>query len=236
METKDLDIVYFVKDSPSNEELRISLRSVTANMPHKRVWVFGGCPKNIVPDIRVRVKQEGKTKWDRVRKMFLMACQNKELTDDFILFNDDFFVMQPTNHIEPLYRCELPKHIQILETNFNNRPSEYSRLLRRAEKELESLGCSTLSYEIHTPFIFNKEKMLRMLKEHPDWRCTRTMYGNLYNIGGERSSDVKIFSSKTELAYKNLRFLSTDDPVINVNNDIWRYIRNQFKQKCEYED
>lgn len=236
METKDLDIVYFVKDSPSNEELRISLRSVTANMPHKRAWIFGGCPKNIVPDIRVRVKQEGKTKWDKVRKMFLTACQNKELTDDFILFNDDFFVMRPTNFIKPLYRCELPKHIQILEANFNNRPSEYSRLLRRAEKELESLGCSTFSYELHTPFIFNKEKMLKMLEEHPDWRCTRTMYGNLYNIGGEKSSDVKIFSSKTELDYKNLRFLSTDDPVINVNNDIWRYIRNQFKQKCEYED
>ena len=42
MDTKDLDIVYFVKDTPTNEELRISLRSVAKNMPHKRVWVFGG--------------------------------------------------------------------------------------------------------------------------------------------------------------------------------------------------
>ena len=62
------------------------------------------------------------------------------------------------------------------------------------------------------------------------------MYGNFYNIGGERSSDVKIFSSKTELDYKNLRFLSTDDSVVNINNDIWRYIRGQFKGKSEFED
>ena len=85
-------------------------------------------------------------------------------------------------------------------------------------------------------FIFNKHDLLKMIEEHPDWRSTRTMYGNLYTLGGERANDVKIFSSKTELDYKNLRFLSTDDSVVNVNNDIWRYIRGQFKTHCEYEN
>ena len=236
MDTAKLDIVYFVKESPSNEELRISLRSVAQNMPHKRVWIFGGCPRGITPDIRVKVKQEGITKWDRVRNMFQMACENKELTDDFIMFNDDFFVMRPTDHLDVNYRTSLPKHIEMLEANFGNKPSAYTRLLRRSLSELQRLGLPTLSYELHIPFIFNKEKMLKMMKAHPDWRSTRTMYGNLYNIGGERMCDVKIFSSKTELDYKNLQFLSTDDSVVNVNNDIWRYIRNQFKHKCEYED
>lgn len=235
MDTSGLDIVYFVKNSPSNEELRISLRSVAENMPHNRVWVFGGCPKNIAPDIHVKATQEGKTKWDNVRAMFQMACENKELTDDFILFNDDFFVMNPTNRIDPIHRGDLESHILTMEAAFGNRPSTYTRLLRRSLAELERLGLPTLSYELHTPFIFNKDKMLRMLVDHPDWRSTRTMYGNLYGIGGKRSSDVKIFSSKTELDYKNLGFLSTDDSVVNINNDIWRYIRNQFKHKCEYE-
>lgn len=236
MDTAELDIVYFVKDSPTNEELRISLRSVAKNMPHKRVWIFGGHPKGIVPDIHIKVDQQGKTKWDRVNTMFRMACENKELTDDFIMFNDDFFVMQFTNHLEASYRCDLEKHIEILESHFNNRPSSYTRLLRGSLAELQRLGLPTLSYEIHTPFIFNKHQLLTMLEEHPDWRSTRTMYGNLYNIGGKKSSDVKIFSSKTELDYKNLRFLSTDDSVININNDIWRYIRGQFKGKSEFED
>lgn len=236
MDTKDLDIVYFVKDGTKNEELRYSLRSVDLNMPHKRVWIFGGCPLNILPDVRVRVEQTGATKWDKVHTMFRMACENKELTDDFIMFNDDFFVMQPTNHLGISYRCDLEKHIQILERNFNNKPSNYTRLLRRSLAELQRLGLPTLSYENHTPFLFNKQQLLRMLNERPDWRSTRTMYGNFYNIGGEKSKDVKIFSSKTELDYKNLRFLSTDDSVVNVNNDIWRYIRSQFKGKSEFED
>lgn len=236
MDTKDLDIVYFVKEWPTNEELRFSLRSVAKNMPHKRVWIFGGCPRGISPNIRVKVKQNGKTKWDNVRSMFEIACENKELTENFILFNDDFYVMKPINYIKPGYRGTLDEHIKILEAGNYNKLSEYSRLLRRSLLELEKLGYKPLSYELHTPFIFNKEKMLKMLKEHPDWRSTRTMYGNVYNIGGERASDVKIFSSKTELDYKNLSLLSTDDSVVNVNNDIWRYIKSQFKQKCEYED
>ena len=236
MDTAELDIAYFVKDTPTNEELRISLRSVAKNMPHRRVWIFGGHPKGIVPDVYIKVNQRGKTKWDRVHTMFRMACENKELTDDFIMFNDDFFVMQPTDHLGISYRCGLEDHIKILEGKFNNKPSEYTRLLRHSLAELEQLGLPTLSYEIHTPFLFNKQQLLRMLNEHPDWRSTRTMYGNFYNIGGEKSKDVKIFSSKTELDYKNLRFLSTDDSVVNINNDLWRYIRNQFKGKSEFED
>lgn len=229
MDTKDLDIIYFVKDGMYNEELRYSLRSVDANMPHKRVWIFGGCPLGIVPDIRVRVDQVGKTKWDRVRNMYKMVCENKEITDDFIMFNDDFFVMQPTDHIEPMYRCSLEEHIKILESH---RPSAYSRLLRDCK---ETLTGEPLSYELHIPFIFNKKKMLKMLNSFPNQHCTRTMYGNIYKIRGERSNDPKIFNSKPPFNYKNSQFLSTDDPVININNDIWRWLQKQFPKKSRFE-
>lgn len=235
MDTKDLDIVYFVKDAPSNEELRYSLRSMCANMPHKRVWIFGGRPANIEADIHVKVNQEGKTKWDKVRSMFEMACLNKELTDDFILFNDDFFIMQPTDKIEPLYRGSLADHIKVIEDACWHKPSDYTRQLRRMNEHLESMGLSTLSYELHIPFIFNKKQLLYLINKYPDMRCTRTFYGNFYNVGGKQHRDVKIFSDKPSFDYKTSRFLSTDDSVVNVNNNAWRYIRKQFPKKCEYE-
>lgn len=229
MDTTDLDIVYFVKDRMYNEELRYSLRSVDVNMPHKRVWIFGGCPINIVPDIRVRVDQVGKTKWDRVRNMYKMVCENKEITDDFIMFNDDFFVMQPTNRITPTYRCSLKEHIKILEPH---KPSAYSKLLRDCR---ETLTGEPLSYELHVPFIFNKKKLLTMLNSFPEQHCTRTMYGNIYKIRGKRSNDPKIFNSKPTFDYKSSQFLSTDDPVININNDIWRWLQKQFPKKSRFE-
>lgn len=231
METENLDIVYFVKEGGDKEELRYSLRSVCKNMPHKRVWIFGGCPANIVPDVRVRVAQTGRTKWDKVRNMYRMVCENKEITDDFIMFHDDFFVMQPTDYIVPLHRCTLDGHIEILEPR---KPTEYSRLLRKCRDTLG--GHNLLSYEIHTPFVFNRQKLLDILNKYPDLHCNRTVYGNLYyQEYSQPHSDVKIFSVKPNFDYKHSQFLSTDDPIVNINNDVWRWIRNQFPKKCEYE-
>ena len=231
MDTAELDIVYFVKDKPRNEELRYSLRSVDANMPYKRVWIFGGCPTNIVPDVRVRVDQVGKTKWDKVRNMYRMVCGNKEITDNFIMFHDDFFVMRPTDYIIPLYRCTLDEHIKILEPQG---PTAYSKLLRGCRDVIE--GDVALSYEIHTPFIFNKELLLSVLNAFPDHHAIRSIYGNLYYAGqSERSNDVKIFDSKPTFDYKNSRFLSTDDPVTNINNDIWRWLRKQLSRTSRFE-
>lgn len=229
MESKNLDIVYFIKDGLVNEEFRYSLRSVCKNMPHGRIWVFGGCPRSIVPDIRVRVAQEGKTKWDRVHAMLQMACENKELSDDFILFNDDFFVMQPTDKIEVIHRGLMRDHTKVLGKG------PYATMLNGIADELERRGLGTYSYELHTPFVFNKKKLLKLLNDNPDLRCTRTMYGNTYKIGGERASDVKIFCTNPAFDYKNSRFLSTDDSVITRNNDAWNWIKKQFPEQCEYE-
>lgn len=229
MNTKDLDVVYFIKDGTRNEEFRYSLRSICKNMPFARVWVFGGCPTNIVPDVRIRVEQEGKTKWDRVHAMFRLACENKELSDNFILFNDDFFIMKPMDEIKPYYRDTLENHVAKLGRG------PYASMLLGISDELKKRKLTTHSYELHIPFIFNKEKLLELWDKNPDLRCTRTMYGNTYKIGGEQREDVKIFSDRPGFDYKNSDMLSTDDSVINVNNDAWRWIKKQFPNKCKYE-
>lgn len=233
METSELDIVYFVKHGIINEEFRYSLRSVCQNMPHRRVWVFGGCPRDIVPDMRVRVVQEGKTKWDKVRTMFRMAAENSEITDNFILFNDDFFVMKPVNKIVPLYRCSLDRHIRILDSAYRN--SSYSGLVKDVRKELIKKVDKPLSYEIHSPFVFNKKKLLKLIDKYPNLHCTRTLYGNLYKIGGEQSEDFKVFSDKPDFSYKDSTFLSTYDGIVSINNAVWQYIKKSFPKRCEFE-
>lgn len=231
MDTKDLDIIYFVKEGFKNEELRYSLRSICKNMEFKRVWIFGGCPLTILPDVRVRVDQVGKTKWDRVRNMYKMVCENKEVTDNFIMFHDDFFVMEPTDRIIPLYSCTLDEHIKILEPHG---PTAYSKLLRGCRDAIKENVA--LSYEIHTPFIFNKKMLLNVLDTFPNCHAIRTIYGNLYYAGqSERSNDPKIFDSKPNFDYKSSQFLSTDDSVININNDIWRWLQKQFPNKSKFE-
>lgn len=224
-----MDIVYFVKDGVNNEELRYSLRSVCKNLKFDRVWIFGGCPRDIVPDVRIRVDQVGKTKWDRVRNMFRMAAENKELSDDFILFNDDFFVMQYTEEIKPMYQCTFDERIAQLPKG------EYRNNLQVTCDFLKGSIDAPLSYELHVPFVFNKQKLLELIDKYPDLRSTRSLYGNLYRIGGEKSDDVKAFNDKPNFDYKDTRFLSTDDGVVNINNNVWRHIKRNFPSRCKYE-
>lgn len=236
MYTKDLDIIYFVKDSHSNEELRYSLRSVVKNMPHRKIWFFGGCPKGISADIRVKIKQNGETKWDNVHDMYKAVCENKEVTENFIMFNDDFFVMKPTDRLEYSYRSGLIEHCEIIESKNQNRPTSYTKLLRECDAKLAEIGASRLSYELHVPFIFNKKKLLKMLEAFPEQHCTRTLYGNIYKVGGKQSRDIKIFDVHPTFDYKTTRFLSTEDGIVNINNDIWRFIKNSFREKSEFEE
>lgn len=235
MDVHGLDVVYFVKDGIRNGELRYSLRSVCKNLiGFNRVWIFGGCPYGITPDIHVRAEQNGHSKWENVHEMYRLACVNKELTDNFIMFNDDFFIMKPMDKVEPLYRCSLEEHIKILEAKFK-KPNNYTKLLRNCQEELSKTKKNPLSYELHTPFIFNKKKLLTLLNKYPGQHCTRTLYGNLYNIGGEQVPDIKVFSSKPDFDYKNSSLLSTEDGVDNINNDVWRHIKLSFKDKSKYE-
>ena len=229
-----MDIVYFVKDAQTNNELRYSIRSVVKNMPYKRIWIFGGCPYNITPDVHVRAEQNGHSKWENVHNMYQLACSNKELTDNFIMFNDDFYIMQPMSKIIPMYRCTLDEHIALLEAKFAH-SNNYTKILRRCNEELKELGKSRLSYELHVPFIFNKHKLEKLINRFPKQNCTRTLYGNLYSIGGVQSNDVKIFSPKPDFDYKNSPLLSSEDGIDNVNNDAWRYIRQSLREKSGYE-
>ena len=109
-----LDIVYFVKDTSLNDELLYSLRTVEKNFPHNRVWFIGGCPYNLKPDKYIKVEQDKDTKWANTNVLMRVACENSEITDDFVLFNDDFFVMSPVNELPYYYDDTLGKRVDKL--------------------------------------------------------------------------------------------------------------------------
>ena len=109
------DIVYFVKESPANEELRYSLRSVCENFDFRKVWFYGGRPSYLMPDEWIHVVQNQRTKWMRTTNMIRLICQNDEITDDWWLFNDDFFVLQKTDGIPSPYYRDIYRHIVRIE-------------------------------------------------------------------------------------------------------------------------
>ena len=222
------DIVYFVKDSEENEELRYSLRTLK-NFPHRKVWFYGGCPDNLKPDHHVYVEQNEENKWQNVNKMLRLACKNKKITKNFWVFNDDFFVMKPIDKPTNYYNGDLYKRIVTLEDKFD-RITPYSQLLRDVCKELESLGATTKNYTLHVPMLINRDKALELFRIS-DFPGYRSLYANYFNIGGEQMSDVKITSK--EKVYKDGIYLSTDDN--SFEGKVGEQIREIFPDKCIYE-
>ena len=226
-----MDIVYFCREGV-NEEFRYSLRSIK-NLPHDKVWVYGGCPSGIHPDTWVSIDQVGGTKWDRVKNMFREVCLNKEISEDFILMNDDFFIMEPTE-LPLLHREDLPNHIINIELKYGNRITPYTYRLRECLKLLRDMGKTEYSYELHIPFVFNKKKLLKLIEAYPTIHATRSLYGNYYNIGGSHCRDVKVLRGQPDWKdnWAGL-FLSTDDE--SFDEGVGDYIRKAFPEKSEYE-
>ena len=223
------DVVYFVKDTKTNEELKYSLRSLT-NFPHRKVWFYGGCPNDLKPDHHVYIQQDQPTKWANIFMMFKMACSNDKITKDFWLFNDDFFIMKKVKKGHTYYEGDLYKRVVTLEDKHNGF-TPYSQQLRYTLQELEAMGCETKNYALHVPMLINKTNGLELCKiiSGPMIRCA---YGNYFNVGGEDHRDCKIDS--LEKLYKDGDYLSTNDKSFNYGK-VGQQIIELFKDKSPYE-
>lgn len=225
----DWDIVYFVKDAKENEELRYSLRSLK-NFPHRKVWFYGGRPDWARPDEHVRILQNKGSKYDNVHHMISVACHNSQISSQFFLFNDDFFIMRPTEY-HPYYRGGLHKYIVDIE-NRANCISAYTRRLRNMVRVLEEAGLPTLNYEMHVPLLIDRAKMLEVLARFAGLNGVRSLYGNYAKLGGEKMDDVKVFSPAQRIPASPL--LSTSDETF-LYGEVGRYIREHFPLPSQYE-
>lgn len=230
MPKKLKDIVYILKPELDTEELIYSLRSVEANFPHRKVWFVGGQPKGLKPDVALPHKQGGANKWELIRSSMLRVIQEPDLTDEFFLFNDDFFIMKPfkkdfINYAEQT----LTWRINDLRKTYpwlNN----YGRTLVKAREELKCLGCSEINFEVHTPMLFEKKLVPSILKcSSPQMR---SVYGNVNGITYVQHADVKIYD--TETVPKDAELISTNDDIFNTGK-VGEYIRECFPTPSRFE-
>lgn len=230
------DIVYFLKNTPTNEELRYSLRSVEENWQYNRVWFYGGCPDGISPDHRVSPPQNKPSKWENVRSMILKACRNDNITENFWLFNDDFFILRPISEdMKQHYNGTLERQIERVERRHGGNMTDYTLRLRHLVETLDNAGKLTLNYSVHKPILINRKKAIEVLEKFPDEPMFRALYGNYWNIGGEDSSDNKIMKVEYNIEkVKNWSYLSTSDTSFQCGN-IGKWVRSRFPNRSRFE-
>ena len=231
------DIVYFVKNCPNNEELRYSLRSVERNWLYRDVWFYGGKPNGIEPDEYVKVVQSAPTKWENVRNMMVEVCKNDEITEDFWLFNDDFFILRPIKNFEPRYDGTLSTKIQQVRDMHNGEDSEWTKNLGRLRGLLQDNGKTEYCYAIHEPMLINRKKMLEVLEKFPNEPMIRALYGNWWAVGGVQEKDPKYdIPEPSGMAQKIVQhdIVSTSDESFK-SGYIGRWLRDKFQTKSRFE-
>lgn len=229
-----LDIVYFVKDTSLNDELLHSLRSIEKNFPHNRVWFIGGCPYNLKPDKYIKVEQDKDTKWANTNVLMRVACENSEITDDFVLFNDDFFVMSPVNELPYYYDDTLGKRVDKLSGKYVH--SRYRTNLAVCAEQLSFKGYNTLNYAVHIPMVINKEKMLKCMSKFPNGLMWRSLYGNFINpkrYERMQITDPKIWKTETHPTGNEI-FLSSEDKAFRYGA-VGSHIKERFIEPSRFE-
>lgn len=239
MKLSNIDVIYIVRPGDDNEELRYSLRSVAKYMAHRRIVIAGHTPDWVKNVYSIETIQDG-TKYQNAETNWRAAMADESVTDDFVIMNDDFYIMKPTlnSYDINLHRGSLDDVIGY----YSKMPGPYIANMRRTRELLVKLGFEPRdlnSYALHIPMIMNKLK--RRILQHvideagyePHQVQARTLYGNFWRVGGRPMQDVK--TSGRDLGPKNNdTFLSSDDQSFN-DGRMGEYIREQFKNKCKYE-
>jgi hypothetical protein len=227
-----LDIVVPLREAAVNEQLRYALRSWSANLPHRRVWLVGGRPSWVTGVEHIPLRQAG-TKYQNTTAAVEAACLHPDVSDPFIYCNDDFFVLRRQEAMPVFHRGPVAEVEAYYATRGNG---SYLRGLRETRDLLVGLGHQDpLSYELHVPLPVTKRGMLAALEvgRGLDVIHKRTMYGVLAGIGGERMRDVKVLHRAPRFDTAS-GFLSTM-PDSFANGAVGRYLRQAFAAPSPYE-
>lgn len=211
------DVVYPLRGGSWNDELRYSLRALEANVPHHRIVIVGGSPRWLRASetlIHLPRKQAG-SKWQNsignvVHAILTLQESDLPLSSPFLLFNDDFYVMQPIERMPVFTQGPLEEVIAYYQRNHHT--GAYWKGMVATFDLLRSLGFEhPLSYGLHMPLpiysgpymdAFYKGKGIEALH-------MRSLYGNLAGLGGIERADVKVHQRPKDQWPRD--FLSSND-------------------------
>lgn len=225
-----MDFVYICREG-DNEELRYSIRSVCKNTKFSNIWVVGGKPDWYIGN-HLQVSQTS-NKHKNARNNLKKITGFKEISNDFILMNDDFFIMKPVEEIEYYHGGPLIHKVNTFERNEPRSP--YTKLLGDTYDKLVTMGIDNpLDYALHVPMKMNRNNLSKVIK--PGFSI-RTLYGNIYNVGGTEIKDVKyhdkrIWANQIAKITEDNVFLSSSDSSFNKMKN---KLQKEFPDASTYE-
>ena len=245
------DLVYIVKQSDINPDLKFSLRSIEKFCNYRNVWIVGYKP-NWVKNVNYLPTVQSGNKWNNSMTNIIAACNCPEISQDFILMNDDFFIIKNIKDWRKTFNICLNTIDEEAKKYENKKPSRWQYGFFYARDMLTELRCERrYNYEYHGPIIFNKERFLKML-EVPQiadiiktTKCfhKRSMYKNIYP-DYDLPIPRQFIDTKLKLGYDLLNmflhesFISVFDDVVDNDSKypkINAFLYRMFPNKSKYE-
>lgn len=227
-----MDVIYTV-GAGGSDELRYSLRSL-ANLPHDQVWIAGVLPDWVTGVRHIPVPQRG-DRWANATAAWLAACREPEVSDPFVYFNDDFFVLAPVTEVPLMHRGPVDDVVKRIRTD------GHRRAMTDTAAWLATHPVKTvLAYDLHTPMVVGKAKFAEVLEAaaaSPRRLLPKTMYGNLHvRAKGKQVADAKVHDGGELPAPELLpagAFVSTSDAAWKLAAG--EQIRTMFPDPSPYE-
>lgn len=237
MKTENLDIVLPYKKSET-EELKYCLRSLE-NLPHRNLYIIGEKENWFSEKVNYR-RVPGVThlyKYENTMQNIVYGTKIPEVSENFILMNDDFFILKKITKLEYFHTGEMNQNLQerfnrLGNTQYNKAISDTVALLRTMYVE------KPLNYSLHLPMIVSKTgiQLVNWLTNtnHSEIYLSRSIYGNIFIKKSKKiERDVKI-NNLDEIPEKNQAFVSTGDDSF-ANGEIGKFLKRKFNKKSSYE-
>lgn len=244
-----LDFVYIVKEDEYNEDLRYSLRSIAKYYPENKVWIVGYKPSWVKNVNYLPIEQSG-DKWKNSITNILAACNCPDISDNFILMNDDFFMIKPLVPIEMIGNASLGLLSTNITKKYKNMSSSWYRAFEYVRDLLKELNIPEpyYDYEAHLPLEINKKKFIEVmnLPEVQEFMQTskilhkRTLYKNYDKREGLRlPADVKVEKNldDSEKRVNICGWLSVYDNQLGSSKfyRLTHLLQDNLSQSCIYE-
>lgn len=235
------DIVYIYNHTTSEwrgQELRFSLRSLEVfGMNYRNVVLVGDKPEYLNDKITfIPMKEVSGYKEIRIFEKLLKACKSELVSDPFIFFNDDFFLVKKINFQElPYYYFDnLANKIRARQRNDIHKIAMSNTRTALLQREH-----STRFFDIHYPMKYSKYR-LSELKRVYNWDIRagyviKSLYANTFGIEGKSKPDCKFLDerSKSEVLKRinGTDLFSTG----KVTRAIAEILQKMFPEKSSYE-
>lgn len=190
MTTKYPVLIPYIKTADNGLELKYTLRSLKNLTDWNGEVYIVGDREDWFSDIwHIPVSTIPNQPLKDVENKIRIALTRSGIEDDYIYMNDDIYICSKTK-TKWLHRGELQ----------GDTTGYYRKLKLYTRKWLALRGITEpLDYEVHAPVLMNKEKRLEISKHIVASNYSvqaRSLYGNMYKVGGELFEDKKTHSSK----------------------------------------